>query len=70
MEGFHIWHNDCLWYADFNEGFRSPICLRSQRTTRSNVRKISRVKSALKIVTRTLDRWCPYLAQSLSIVCK
>ena len=20
MEGIHIWHNDCLWYADFNEG--------------------------------------------------
>ena len=22
--GVHIWHNDCLWYVDDNEGFISP----------------------------------------------
>ena len=39
MEGVHIWHNDCLWSVDNNEGFRSPIIHWSEKL-RSNILKI------------------------------
>ena len=67
LDGFHIWHNDCLWGVDYNIGFLSPLCHWCQKT-RSHILTIS-----LWLVMRTppsfFDQWYSYLAQLLLSVC-
>ena len=45
MEGYHNWHNDCLWCVNDNEDFGLPIRSWSQRL-RSTVFKISLLRNA------------------------